>query len=129
MTAPKILVVDDKSNMRKLIIYPLQRQLGAEILEAWGAHDGMELALSENPDLIVLDMIMPQVDGWEMAARLKGQPATAAIPILALTVACSCTDRFRALDAGCDMFLPKPFTISGLVESVQKLLAASHLPV
>lgn len=124
---PKILVVDDKSSMRKLITYPLQRQLGAKVLEAWGVQDGMELALNERPDLIVLDMVMPRVDGWQMAAQLKGQPETANIPILALTVACHCSDRHRAIEAGCDMFLGKPFTISSLLESVQRLLSGPTL--
>jgi CheY-like chemotaxis protein len=128
MAGPKILVIDDKLDMRRLIAFPLQRQLDAEVLHAWGATDGLEIALAARPDLIVLDLIMPRLDGWETAALLRSRPETASIPILALTVACRPCDRTRALEAGCDIFLPKPFTVIQLLDAVSATLACASRP-
>jgi CheY-like chemotaxis protein len=128
MGGPKILVIDDKLDMRRLIAFPLQRQLDAEILHAWGATDGLEIAMATRPDLIVLDLIMPRLDGWETAALIRSRPETASIPILALTVACRPCDRIRALEAGCDVFLPKPFTVAQLIDAVTTMLPCATRP-
>jgi len=119
----KILVVEDNVFNRDLI----QRFLEPEGFEVVVARDGIEgvaSAQSERPDLVLMDMSLPIVDGWEATRRLKADPATAGIPVIALTAHAMLGDREKALAAGCDDYDTKPIDIERLLAKIQALLSA-----
>lgn len=122
-----ILIIDDEYEMRELIAISLRRALGAQTLLAGNGELGLEMALDRSPDLIVLDMKMPRVDGWMTARLLRAHPRTAKIPILALTSSSSQHDRHRALEAGCDGYVTKPFSLVDLVQTIRTILS-SNMP-
>jgi CheY-like chemotaxis protein len=120
----RILIVEDNEMNRDVLSRRLRRQ-GYEVLIATAGLDGLRLADHARPDLILMDLGMPDIDGWECAKRLKAGVVTAAIPIIALTAHAMLDDRQKALDAGCDDFDTKPIDFSGLLEKMNRLLAAS----
>ena len=121
--APTILLIDDELSMRELLALILQLRLGAQILQAENGRQGLQVALEQGPDLVVLDVRMPVMDGWETAACLKADPKTASIPILVLSTADRRSDMHRALELGCDKFVVKPCTPAVLVKEVTDLLS------
>jgi CheY-like chemotaxis protein len=119
----KILVVEDNVFNRDLI----RRFLEPEGFEVVVAHDGVEglaRAVSDRPDLVLMDMSLPVVDGWEATRRMKADPATASIPVIALTAHAMLGDRERALEAGCDDYDTKPIDIERLLAKIRALLSA-----
>ena len=121
---PKILIVeDDELNLDSL--RRLLRRRGFEIVLAVDGEDGMATARSAAPDLILMDMSLPVVDGWEATRRLKADPAVQATPIIALTAHAMTTDRDKALAAGCDDFDTKPIDLDRLLPKIHALLAAA----
>ena len=120
----RILIVEDNEMNRDVLSRRLRRQ-GYEVLIAPAGLDGLRLAYDARPDLILMDLGMPDIDGWECTKRLKAQVVTAAIPIIALTAHAMLDDRQRALDAGCDDFDTKPINFSGLLEKMHRLLYSS----
>jgi CheY-like chemotaxis protein len=117
----RILIVEDNELNRDVLSRRLER-LGYSILQAAHGQDGLSLAHTADPDLILMDLGMPEIDGWECARRLKALPETKAIPIIALTAHAMRGDRQKALDAGCDDFDTKPIDFAGLVEKIERLL-------
>ena len=117
----RILIVEDNELNRDVLSRRLVR-LGYEVLMAARGQDGLRLAESHGPDLILMDLGMPEIDGWECARRLKSLPETRSIPIIALTAHAMRDDRQKALDAGCDDFDTKPIDFSGLVGKMERLL-------
>jgi len=109
---------------RDVLSRRLRRQ-GYEVLIATAGLDGLRLAYEARPDLILMDLGMPDIDGWECAKRLKAEAVTSAIPIIALTAHAMLDDRQKALDAGCDDFDTKPIDFSGLLEKMTRLLCSS----
>ena len=109
---------------RDVLSRRLLRQ-GYDVLIATAGLDGLRMAEDARPDLILMDLGMPDIDGWECARRLKAEIATSAIPIIALTAHAMLDDRQKALDAGCDDFDTKPINFSGLLEKMNRLLYAS----
>ena len=109
---------------RDVLSRRLLRQ-GYEVLIATAGLDGLQIAYEARPDLILLDLGMPDIDGWECARRLKTEATTSAIPIIALTAHAMLDDRQKALDAGCDDFDTKPINFSGLLEKMNRLLSSS----
>lgn len=101
------------------------RRHGYEVLIATAGLQGLRVASDARPDLILMDLGMPDIDGWECATRLKADVATSAIPIIALTAHAMVDDRQKALDAGCDDFDTKPINVSGLLEKMNRLLSSS----
>jgi CheY-like chemotaxis protein len=97
----KILLVEDNEMNRDMLARRLQRR-GFQVTLAVDGEQGLAVARSEEPDLILMDMSLPVLDGWEAARRLKADPATRAIPIIALTAHAMADDREKALEAGCD---------------------------
>jgi CheY-like chemotaxis protein len=85
---------------------------------------GLELAASEAPDIVLMDMSLPVVDGWEATRRLKAAPATARIPVIALTAHAMSSDRAKAMEAGCDDYDTKPVDLPRLLGKIEALLAA-----
>jgi two-component system cell cycle response regulator DivK len=117
----KILLVEDNEMNRDMLSRRLTRN-GFEIVMAVNGQQGLDLASSENPDLILLDMSLPVMDGWEAARRLKADTATAKIPVIALTAHAMVQDKEKALAAGCDDFDTKPIELPRLLEKINTLL-------
>lgn len=117
----RILVVDDDPNSRKIVELMLMSH-GFALLFAENGLDAVEVALHERPDLILMDMLMPLMNGHEATRRIKDHPSGASIPIVALTALAFESDRRDALQAGCDGYLSKPFNRRELVETVKSYL-------
>ena len=120
----RILIVEDNEMNRDVLSRRLRRH-GYDVLSAAAGLDGLRLAHEARPDLILMDLAMPDIDGWECAKRLKADVETAAIPIIALTAHAMLGDREKALDAGCDDFDTKPIDFSGLLGRMHRLLCSS----
>ena len=119
----KILVVEDNAFNRDLIQRFLEPE-GFEVVVAHDGADGLARAISDRPDLVLMDMSLPVVDGWEATRRMKANPATARIPVIALTAHAMIGDREKALDAGCDDYDTKPIDIERLLAKIHALLSA-----
>jgi CheY-like chemotaxis protein len=118
---PRILLVEDNEMNRDMLSRRLQRK-GYEVLIAVDGEAGVNMAASDKPDLILMDMSLPVIDGWEATRRLKGAPETAAIPVIALTAHVMAGDRDKAFAAGCDDYDAKPFDFEQLLGKMQALL-------
>ena len=117
----KILLIEDNELNRDMLSRRLERRGYAGVLATDGSQ-GAEMARSEKPDLILMDMSLPVMDGWELARKLKGDPETRAVPILALTAHVMTGDRERALEAGCDDYDTKPIELPRLLGKIEALL-------
>ena len=117
----KILLVEDNEMNRDMLSRRLERK-GYAVVMAVDGQQAVALADSENPALILMDMSLPVIDGWEATQRLKASPATHAIPIIALTAHAMAGDRERALAAGADDFDTKPVELDRLLVKIQALL-------
>ena len=119
----KILVVEDNVYNRDLIRRFLEPE-GFEVVVAHDGADGLARAVADQPDLVLMDMSLPVVDGWEATRRMKADPATARIPIIAFTAHAMLGDREKALEAGCDDYDTKPIDIERLLSKIRALLTA-----
>jgi CheY-like chemotaxis protein len=117
----KILLVEDNEMNRDMLSRRLVRS-GYEVLIAAQGDQGVELARTASPDLVLMDMSLPVLDGWEATRRLKGDPATREIPVIALTAHAMSGDREKARAAGCDDFDTKPVEYARLVSKIEDLL-------
>ncbi len=118
---PKILLVEDNEMNRDMLTRRLSRN-GFEIVAAVDGQQGVDLAASEKPDLILMDMSLPVMDGLEATRRIKADAATRAIPIIALTANAMVEDREKAMAAGCDDFDTKPVELPRLLEKIRAKL-------
>ena len=118
----RILLVEDNEMNRDMLSRRLIRN-GYEVITAVDGQQGAELALSERPDLILMDMSLPVLDGWAATRRIKGYDATRGIPVIALTAHAMAGDRERAMQAGCEDYDTKPVEISRLLGKIAALLA------
>jgi two-component system cell cycle response regulator DivK len=123
----KILLVEDNDMNRDMLSRRLEKR-GYEVVIAVDGQQGVALAQSEAPALIVMDMSLPVLDGWEATRQLKSAPATRAIPIIALTAHAMAGDRERAREAGADDFDTKPVELPRLLEKIEALLARRAAP-
>jgi CheY-like chemotaxis protein len=117
----KILLVEDNEMNRDMLSRRLQKQ-GYEVVMAVDGEEGVAKAQSEAPALILMDMSLPGIDGWEATRRLKAAPQTQNIPVIALTAHAMSDDRDKALAAGCDDFDTKPIELPRLLSKIQALL-------
>ena len=117
----RILLVEDSEMNWDMLSRRLRRQ-GYEVLVATDGKQGVDMALSEAPDLILMDMSLPVLDGWEATRQLKGAPETQAIPVIALTAHAMAGDREQALEAGCDDYDTKPIDLPRLLQKIRVLL-------
>ena len=116
----KILLVEDNEMNRDMLSRRLSRR-GYELVFAGDGARAVEMALGESPRLILMDMGLPVMDGWEATRRIKADPRTRAIPVIALTAHAMAADRDKALAAGCDDFDTKPVDIARLVAKIEAL--------
>lgn len=114
----KILVVDDEENIRKLVHYNLILD-GYDVIMAVDGKEGLEKAIQEKPDLILLDIMMPEMDGLEVCSRLKKNPETRDIPIFMLSAKGQMQDLEDAFEVGADNYITKPFDVDKLSEIIQ----------
>jgi two-component system cell cycle response regulator DivK len=117
----RILLVEDNEMNRDMLSRRLKRR-GHEVVTAVDGGQGVEMAKSQNPELILMDMSLPVLDGWEATRQLKSAPGTQAIPILALTAHAMSGDREKAIEAGCDDYDTKPIELPRLLGKIQALL-------
>ena len=118
---PKILLVEDNEMNRDMLSRRLQRR-GYEVITAFDGSEGITKAQSEQPDLILMDISLPGMDGWEATRRLKAYRDTQAIPILALTAHAMASDKKKSLEAGCNDYDTKPVEFKRLLGKIEVLL-------
>jgi CheY-like chemotaxis protein len=121
----KILLVEDNEMNRDMLSRRLQRK-GFTVVIAEDGRAGVAMAASESPDLILLDMSLPLIDGWEAARQIKAGPKTKRVPIIALTAHAMAGDRERALEAGCDEYDTKPVEFPRLLAKIEAILGPSR---
>jgi CheY-like chemotaxis protein len=117
----KILLVEDNEMNRDMLSRRLIRK-GYEVVMALDGRQAVEMAAGENPDLIIMDMSLPVIDGWEATRQVKAAPATRAIPVIALTAHAMAGDREKAIEAGCDDYDTKPIELPRLLGKITSLL-------
>ena len=118
----RILLVEDNEMNRDMLSRRLERR-GYQVAIALDGEQGVSMAGLEAPDLILMDMSLPVLDGWEAARRLKAAPETRAIPIIALTAHAMVGDREKAIESGCDDYDTKPVEFQRLLEKIETILA------
>jgi len=120
----KILLIEDNEVNRDMLLRRLKRN-GFEVVMAVNGEEGVVVAQNEHPDLILMDMSLPVMDGWEATRRMKGSKVTSAIPIIALTAHAMSDDRDKAMEAGCNDYDTKPIEMPRLLAKINSLLARS----
>jgi CheY-like chemotaxis protein len=123
---PKILLVEDNEMNRDMLSRRLKRH-GYSVITAHDGGQGHTLACSENPDLILMDIGLPDMDGWEVTRLLKCNEGTRHIPIIALTAHALVSDRQKAFETGCDDYDTKPVDFARLTEKMESLLVAKRM--
>jgi two-component system, cell cycle response regulator DivK len=119
---PLILVVEDQEELRRLYVEQLAL-CGFEVIEAANGEDAIAHTSSRSPDVVLMDLSLPILDGWEATRRLKADTRTAHIPVVALTAHDGSGELQRATRAGCDWFVPKPCPPDALINEVRRVLA------
>lgn len=120
----KILLVEDHEEIWDFVSRRLRRR-GFDVAVATDGQQGADMARSESPDIVLLDMNLPVLDGWTVAGLLKGEPETAKIPIIALTAHAMSGDKEKALAAGCDDYHPKPIDFTRLLGQIEALASTA----
>lgn len=118
----KILLVEDNEMNRDMLSRRLQRR-GYEVALAVDGQQGVDMAGTREYDLVLMDMSLPEIDGWEATRRLRENPVTKALPIIALTAHAMAGDRDKAMEAGCDDYDTKPIELDRLLSKIEALLA------
>lgn len=122
---PRILLVEDNEMNRDMLSRRLERR-GYAVLCAVDGAQGVAMALRERPDLVLMDMSLPVLDGWEATRQLKANPAAQGIPIIALTAHAMASDERQAREAGCDDFDTKPVELPRLLQKIEALLGPAN---
>ena len=118
MNKGRILIVEDNMDTYELVHFILEKS-GFETFLAVNGRDGVTAARKQKPDLIIMDLSMPEMDGWTATGLIKRDMQTSSIPLIALTAHALPGDRQRAMDAGCDEYITKPMDLDDLVDAVQ----------
>jgi two-component system cell cycle response regulator DivK len=119
----KVLVVEDNEMNRDMLSRRLMRR-GFQVIFAVDGQQGIDLARSERPDIILMDMSLPVIDGWEATRRVKSDDATRGVPVIGLTAHAMAGDREKAIEAGCDDYDTKPVELERLIGKMERLLGA-----
>ena|SRR5262245_8204857 len=120
----KILLVEDNDMNRDMLSRRLERR-GYQVVVALDGEQGVSMAQAERPDLILMDMSLPVLNGWEATQRIKSAPATQNIPVIALTAHAMAGDQEKAMAAGCDDYDIKPIDLPRLLDKIEKFLGAT----
>ena len=123
MSKGRILVVEDNMDNYELVRFILERA-GYDVFLAVNGRDGVDAARLQQPDMILMDLGMPEMDGWSAAEKIKSDPATRLIPLYALSAYTLPSDRKRALDAGCDGYLTKPIHMQSFLDAINEVFQA-----
>jgi two-component system, cell cycle response regulator DivK len=122
----RVLLVEDNEMNRDMLSRRLTRR-GFEVIFAVNGEQGVELARSERPDIILMDMSLPVLDGWEATRRVKADNATRSVPVIGLTAHAMSGDREKAIEAGCDDYDTKPVELDRLIGKIERLLSAAKI--
>jgi two-component system cell cycle response regulator DivK len=122
MDRASVLIIEDNIDNYELVRYLLERA-GYQTLWARSGREGIEMAKADHPDLIIMDLSLPEMDGWTATGRIKSDPEIQHIPVIALTAHTLPGDRKRALDVGCDGYLSKPINLSAFHEMIEEKLS------
>ena len=117
----RVLLVDDNPGMRHVLRAQME-WMGITAITAKNGKEGVETAIAEKPDLILMDIMMPEMDGWEATRILRANSETKEIPILAITAMFRPADLQACIDAGCDDYIVKPFTLDELLKKIKALV-------
>ena len=120
----KILLVEDNEMNRDMLTRRLERK-GFEVVIAIDGKAGIDMASSSNPDIILMDLSLPVIDGWEATRQIKADPATQSIPVIALTAHAMAGDEKKAREAGCDDYDTKPVDLKRLLGKIENLLGSA----
>jgi two-component system cell cycle response regulator DivK len=126
MAMTKILLVEDNEMNRDMLSRRLIRR-GFQVMFAMDGKQGIELARRQRPDIILMDMSLPVIDGWEATRRLKTDDATRSVPVIALTAHAMSGDREKAIEAGCDDYDTKPVELDRLIGKIARLLGTTKV--
>ena len=121
---PKVLLIEDNEMNIDMLSRRLRRK-GYDVVLARDGAEGLAAVAAEKPDVVLMDMSLPVLDGWEATRRLKAAPETRSIPVIALTAHAMSSDREKALEAGCDDYDTKPIELPRLLEKIERLLRAA----
>jgi two-component system cell cycle response regulator DivK len=124
MPMPKILLVEDNEMNRDMLSRRLIRR-GFQVVFAMDGQQGIDLARRERADIILMDMSLPVIDGWEATRRLKADDATRSVPVIGLTAHAMSGDREKAIEAGCDDYDTKPVELDRLIGKIERLLGTA----
>ncbi|HJR80631.1 MAG TPA: response regulator [Anaerolineales bacterium] len=125
MSKGRILIVEDNMDNYELVRFVLERA-GYDVFLAVNGRDGVDAARLQKPDLILMDLGMPEMDGWQAAKKLKSTESTKSIPLFALSAYTLPNERQRALQAGCDGYLTKPIYVQGLLDVIHETFEKLH---
>jgi CheY-like chemotaxis protein len=120
----KVLLVEDNEMNRDMLSRRLVRR-GFQVVFAMDGQQGVDLARSERPDIILMDMSLPVIDGWEATRRVKADDATRSVPVIGLTAHAMAGDREKAIEAGCDDYDTKPVELDRLIGKIERLIGAA----
>ena len=123
MSKGRILVVEDNMDNYELVRFILERA-GYDVFLAVNGRDGVDAARLQQPDMILMDLGMPEMDGWSAAEKIKSDPASRTIPLYALSAYTLPSDRKRAMDAGCDGYLTKPIHMQSFLDAIKEVFQA-----
>jgi CheY-like chemotaxis protein len=124
---PLVLLVEDHSELRQMYAEQLLLS-GFDVIEAGNGAEAITHTTAHSPDVVLMDLSLPVLDGWEATRRLKNDTRTAHIPVVALTAHDGAGELQRATSAGCDWFVPKPCPPAALIAEIRRVLAASRPP-
>ncbi|HUS16933.1 MAG TPA: response regulator [Chloroflexia bacterium] len=120
-----VLIVEDSDTNREMLATLLRRN-GYRVTEARDGIEGIEVALSDPPDLVLMDLFMPRLNGWEATRRLKQDPTLAHVPVIAVSAGASPADAQAALEAGCVEYITKPIALATFLRLIGQYLTAPH---
>ena len=120
----KVLLIEDNEMNRDMLSRRLIRR-GFQVVFAMDGQQGVDLARSEQPDIILMDMSLPVIDGWEATRRVKADDATRSVPVIGLTAHAMAGDREKAIEAGCDDYDTKPVELDRLIGKIERLIGAA----
>ncbi|MCP4574472.1 MAG: response regulator [bacterium] len=120
----KVLIADDEANIRNILDFTLNAE-GFTVIGARNGAEAFTLALSEQPDIVILDVMMPDTDGIEACRRIKGDKRTSNLPVILLTARSGSDDRRRGREAGADAYITKPFSPTKVVATLREILGAN----